>query len=260
MPAPFGSPQPGRRSRRHRLPPRGAVASGGGRARGERLPLIQVFTRAPLLGQVKSRLARREGAEAAMLWHARMLWHCLGNASRAPHAELQLWVAGDAGHPFLQACARHFGARIHAQCGGDLGRRMLYAAGCGLRRRRPVLLMGSDCPALTPARLRAAWRGLRRGAPVVLGPARDGGYVLLALARLHPALFRAIPWGSCRVAAMTRRRLRHLGWRWDELQALPDVDRPADLRRPLLRSLALPSELLPLLGVAPQRAANSEAA
>jgi hypothetical protein len=63
----------------------------------------------------------------------------------------------------------------------------------------------------------------------VLGPAVDGGYVLLGLRRAESALFTDMPWGGDRVAEITRERMAALGWRWRELPALRDVDRPEDL-------------------------------
>jgi glycosyltransferase A (GT-A) superfamily protein (DUF2064 family) len=63
----------------------------------------------------------------------------------------------------------------------------------------------------------------------VLGPAEDGGYVLLGLRHAAPALFRDMPWGEESIAALTRERMRELGWRWRELPALRDLDRPEDL-------------------------------
>jgi glycosyltransferase A (GT-A) superfamily protein (DUF2064 family) len=63
----------------------------------------------------------------------------------------------------------------------------------------------------------------------VLGPAADGGYVLLALSQAPTSLFADIPWGGNRVAGVTRRRLSGLGWRWRELPVLRDLDRPEDL-------------------------------
>ncbi|RLA31853.1 MAG: glycosyltransferase, partial [Gammaproteobacteria bacterium] len=65
----------------------------------------------------------------------------------------------------------------------------------------------------------------------VLGPAEDGGYVLIGVRRLSPVLFEGVDWGSDRVLRQTRARLTALGWRWHELRMLWDVDRPEDLMR-----------------------------
>ena len=99
----------------------------------------------------------------------------------------------------------------------------------------PLLLIGSDCPALQPAHLIAAASALLAeegaGNDAVLIPADDGGYVLIGLRSPQPRLFAGVDWGSARVMAQTRQRLAELRLRWAELPALWDVDRPADLTR-----------------------------
>jgi len=100
-----------------------------------------------------------------------------------------------------------------------------------LQRHRYAVLIGTDCPALRPADLRAAGRALRAGADAVLAPAEDGGYPLIGLRRVSRRLFDGIPWGGPLVLAQTRRRLEALRWRWQELRTLWDVDRPEDVAR-----------------------------
>jgi glycosyltransferase A (GT-A) superfamily protein (DUF2064 family) len=65
----------------------------------------------------------------------------------------------------------------------------------------------------------------------VIGPAEDGGYVLIGLLRTDAGLFRGIPWGGPEVLKETRLRIAALGWRGLELPALWDADRPEDLER-----------------------------
>jgi len=100
-----------------------------------------------------------------------------------------------------------------------------------LRRHPFVVLIGSDCPALRPADLRAASRILRAGADAVIAPAEDGGYPLIGLRRVSRRLFDGIPWGGPEVLARTRSRLPALSWHWRELRTLWDVDRPEDVLR-----------------------------
>ena len=94
-----------------------------------------------------------------------------------------------------------------------------------------VVLIGGDCPVLNPGHLKQALTWLASGEDAVLGPAEDGGYVLLGLNRVAPALFNTIEWGGEDVLAVTRARLAGLGWKWRELKTLWDLDRPQDLDR-----------------------------
>ena len=119
--------------------------------------------------------------------------------------------------------------RLRRQQGADLGQRMQHAIGDALGRSKSVVLVGSDCPDWRAQDLMQAFHELQMN-DVVLAPAMDGGYVLIGCRRLAIELFSGIPWGSEQVLAMTRQRLRSLGWPWHELPAHPDIDREPDLK------------------------------
>jgi uncharacterized protein len=173
---------------------------------------VIVFAREPRAGHVKTRLVPLLGAEGAARLHARLVARTLATAREARLGAVQLWTT-------------------RRQRGADLGERMHHALARGLRRAARVILIGTDCPALGAAELRRAARWLAGGADAVLAPAEDGGYALIALRRVSPRLFAQVEWGSARVMAQTRERLAALGWRWRELPAVWDVDRPEDYRR-----------------------------
>jgi rSAM/selenodomain-associated transferase 1 len=191
---------------------------------------ILIFAKAPIPGQVKTRLIPALGAAGAARLHRRLVWQQLERLAPAGIAPLQLWVTPDVSHAFIRALAGRFGLSLHSQSGIDLGERMHHAAGWAQRYSEAVVLVGTDCPALDAAYVVSALEALAVE-DAVLGPAEDGGYALLGLRRAAPELFRDIPWGGERVAAITRARMRELGWRWRELPVLWDVDRPADLTR-----------------------------
>ena len=111
------------------------------------------------------------------------------------------------------------------QRGRDLGERMFHA----LSRNPGAILIGTDCPELTPADLRRAARWLRGGCEAVLAPAEDGGYALIALRRVSPEIFRNMAWGTSSVYDETVKRLK--GFRWRALRTVWDVDRAEDLPR-----------------------------
>lgn len=106
--------------------------------------------------------------------------------------------------------------------------RMQGALTDALRRAPAAVLIGSDCPGYSAAYLCSAFTALATH-DAVLGPAHDGGYVLIGLRRIDPSLFAAIPWGTGDVLAHTRTRLAALGWHWHELATQHDIDRPEDL-------------------------------
>lgn len=88
--------------------------------------------------------------------------------------------------------------------------------------------MGSDCPGLSPERIREAADALAR-ADVVVGPALDGGYYLIGMTRPREEFFRDIPWSTAEVVGATRRRIAETGARARFLPSERDVDTPRDL-------------------------------
>lgn len=187
---------------------------------------IAVFARAPMPGEVKTRLIPSLGAEGAAALHARLVRRTLATARAARLGPVTLWCAPDTHHPFFADCVASFGVGLKPQAPGDLGARMLAA----FEASAPSLLIGSDCPALAVEHLQAASQALRSSDAVFL-PAEDGGYVLVGLSRPMTEVFDAIPWGGDAVMIETRRRLDRLGLRWSEPVILWDVDRPDDLVR-----------------------------
>ncbi|MDG4553559.1 MAG: TIGR04282 family arsenosugar biosynthesis glycosyltransferase [Candidatus Competibacter sp.] len=192
---------------------------------------LLIFAKAPVPGRVKTRLAGQLGARGAARLYKKLLRRTLTIAHAARLCPVELWCAPDGRHGFFTACRRVYGVRLRRQCGGDLGRRMNHALNRTLAAGRFAVLIGGDCVSLGATELRAACAELAAGRDAVLGPARDGGYLLVGLRRSRPALFRGIAWGTPAVLAATRRRLRRWGADWAELPRGWDVDTSADLRR-----------------------------
>lgn len=191
---------------------------------------VLVFGKSPVPGQVKTRLMPALSAGQAASLYARMLSHALAAAVGSALGPVTLCAWPDDRCPRLRALAQSHGAHIEAQVGADLGARMLTALCAALRSHSRALLIGSDCPALSPAVLRAADRVLHDAlVATVLVPAVDGGYVLVGGRDACRAMFQDMPWGSSRVMALTRARLQQAAWEWRELPPLRDVDRVQDL-------------------------------
>jgi rSAM/selenodomain-associated transferase 1 len=192
---------------------------------------ILVFARSPVAGRAKTRLIPLLGARGAARAQAQLLRHSLATAAAAGPGSLQLWCTPDTTHPELHSAATAHGATLHAQQGVDLGARMNHAFSAALADSPQVILIGTDCPALSAAHLQDASARLARGCDAVLVPAEDGGYALIGLRRAAPALFSNVDWGTDRVLDQTRQRLRLGGLHWHELETLWDIDRPADWLR-----------------------------
>jgi hypothetical protein len=187
---------------------------------------VVVFAKAPIPGHVKTRLAPALGAAGAAELHRRLVRRTLRTALAAGVGPVEICCAPDARHGFFADCAAEHGAALTAQGQGDLGARMSRA----FDRAAPAVLVGCDCPVLTAEDIAAAARALDR-ADVVLAPAEDGGYVLIALRAPAPGVFAGIQWGTSDVLLRTRERIAALGLSVEELPPRWDVDRPADLDR-----------------------------
>nr|VFK18031.1 MAG: hypothetical protein BECKLFY1418C_GA0070996_10386 [Candidatus Kentron sp. LFY] len=188
---------------------------------------VLVFAKAPVPGEVKTRLIPALGAWRAATLQATLISHTLATTAQSGLG-VELWCHPDCDHPLFSTCARRFTIALHPQDGADLGARMRHGAESALATA-PVILIGTDCPDLTAEELRETSARLENGNDAVLGPALDGGYYLLGLNRIHRWLFDGISWGSDRVLSETRQRLHVLGWRWWEAPARRDIDRPGDL-------------------------------
>jgi len=193
----------------------------------EDIARLIVFTRFPEPGKVKTRLIPTLGAYGAARLQREMTRRCLqGAIALGPAIGLEVHYDGDA-----IGLRRLYGEHLtlRPQVGEDLGQRMLHAFRSAFSRgARRVVLIGSDCPLITPDILKQAFEKLS-ACPCVLGPAADGGYYLIGLTRSEESLFEDIAWGRQEVLARTLEMARKAGLATALLQTLPDVDRKEDL-------------------------------
>jgi rSAM/selenodomain-associated transferase 1 len=190
---------------------------------------IAVLAKAPVPGFANTRLIPAIGAHAAAVLQERMTERTVATALEANVGPVTLWGAPDAGHDTFLKMVVHHPITLRPQPHGDLGARMLAATSVAAG---PVLVIGTDCPALTAVHLRGAARALRdEGADVVLIPAEDGGYVLIGTRAPYPQIFSGIAWSTPRVLPETRTRVIAQRLRLAELPPLWDVDTEKDLAR-----------------------------
>ncbi|OIO70445.1 MAG: hypothetical protein COW19_00255 [Zetaproteobacteria bacterium CG12_big_fil_rev_8_21_14_0_65_55_1124] len=184
-----------------------------------------IMCKAPVAGAVKTRLVPSYSELEAAGIHAAM-------ASRVIERTLRLfpntWIAADdVSHPFFAT----FPVPILPQGEGDLGARMQRLARRALDYGADAaLLLGTDSPHMSEARLRAAQDALK-SCDVVLGPVQDGGYDLIALRGCWAELFTDIDWGTSAVLEQTLARVSQLGLRHRCLSTGFDVDTADDVQR-----------------------------
>ena len=193
---------------------------------------IVIFAKAPLPGSVKTRLTPALGAEGAATLARRLLAHTLQQAMTANVGEVELCMSPAPTDPAWQGVAIPGAVHQTAQGDGDLGARMARAVRRITQHAQSVegsvLLIGTDCPALTASGLKQAAQQLEQHDAVLL-PAHDGGYVLLGVKTPCPELFDHMPWSTASVAVKTLQRMASLNLRVWQGPTLHDIDEPADL-------------------------------
>ena len=188
---------------------------------------VMVVAKEPLPGRVKTRLTPPyTPAEAASLAEAALL-DTLAAVTAAGPARRILALAGSPG-PWLPPAFD-----VIAQRGGGLDERIAWAlADARASCPAPLVLIGMDTPQVTPALLAAAAGPLISGAAdATFGLAEDGGFWLLGLRRLDPALVFGVPMSQPDTGAHQLARLHAAGLRVRMAPELTDVDTVAEAER-----------------------------
>ncbi|MBI4200850.1 MAG: TIGR04282 family arsenosugar biosynthesis glycosyltransferase [Chloroflexi bacterium] len=193
-------------------------------------PALAIMARAPIPGQVKTRLQPHLTPEQSADLYSAFLQDTLDMAVSARACDVFLAFTP----PHEEALFRRLApasVELFAQAEGDLGQRMcrifeqLHEEG-----HSPVVIVGTDIPTLQPRHLTGALERLRDHA-VCLGPSRDGGYYLIGAHDIHPCLFQRVPWGTATVLQATLERAKAAGLPVALLDACSDIDTIEDLRR-----------------------------
>jgi uncharacterized protein len=197
-----------------------------GRTRPQRRDALAVIAKEPVAGLAKTRLVPALGEAGAARAATAMLADTLA-AVRATGVDLWLCFTPTEARERLGRLAPGFG--LLAQGSGDLGDRLaaclaeLLATGADR-----VAIVGGDTPHVPIATYRRAF-ALLEEADVVLGPALDGGYYLVAAKAARPELFVGVPMGTEVVLTETLARAAHAGLVVALLPPLRDLDRVEDL-------------------------------
>ena len=193
-----------------------------------------IFAKTPELGKVKTRLENALGQQGCLELHKwlvkdRLAKFCWTQADR--EYEVLLYVTDNPKDKFWielnsssSAQNSHGQVPILLQSGVTLGERLWHAVKHTLDRQEWVILIGADCPDLDAHYVDIAISELENGRDAVIGPAEDGGYVLLGLRQSLKQVFQGISWGSDRVFDETVAVFKHLGLDYRVLSRLKDLD------------------------------------
>jgi rSAM/selenodomain-associated transferase 1 len=218
--------------------------------------VLLVFVKEPRPGHAKTRLVPALGAEgAAQLYRVLADEEIRATRPRGDEYRRLFFFTP----PAAQAAIASWlgGEDLRHQHGPDLGERMAHAFATAFEEGASrVAIVGTDAPWVSRAIVVEALDALHDH-DVAIGPARDGGYYLLALGRPHPELFRGIAWSTPSVFHSTVERAGTLGLTVRVLPPLTDIDTLEDVRtewpkiRPLLTGRPLLAEVEKALGLRP---------
>ena len=186
---------------------------------------LLIFVKNPVLGDVKTRLAQSVGHEKALYIYRALLGHANSVTSAVDDCNRIVYYSQEIVQDDIWDTALF---QKRKQVLGDIGERMqsafLEAFQDGMEQ---VVLIGSDCPKLSPSHIEEAFQALNHY-DVVYGPAIDGGYYLVGLNKPQSHIFDLSAWSTSKVMAESIRICSENGLKLRLLEALPDVDYIAD--------------------------------
>lgn len=191
---------------------------------------LLVFTKSPVLGEVKTRLQPEYSQQQSLALHKLLTLNTLSLSEKLTNLDIELCCTPNRNTLFFLDCENKFPIKLSDQQGADLGERMAFSLSVALQTHAKVIIIGTDCPAIDEDYIEQAELALDEH-DAVIGPASDGGYVLLGLRKFSLELFNGISWGSDNVLKQTRKKLADLNWSHHELAIMHDIDRPEDLHR-----------------------------
>jgi hypothetical protein len=193
------------------------------------IPLF-VYAKAPVAGEVKTRLQSNCSAEQAADIAEILLTETVRRCHVAWPGELIISVGNEPEHPFVKALAGRYQIKVVKQSEGDLGVKMLNTFR-GIET--PAVIIGADAALVTPEILQNAYTQMQQKHNVI-GPSEDGGYYLIGLMRPEPMLFQNVEWGSDKVLGQTLELAKKWSINLHRLPELMDIDEWADVEQAAL--------------------------
>jgi len=157
-------------------------------------------------------------------------------ASRLQNIDCELHCSPDTSHAFFNTLANQYSIKLLPQQGAQLGDKMANAMKTALNSGSQCAIIGTDCPSMNASYIQQAFTQLHNS-DVVLGPAKDGGYVLIAAKSFDYRLFSRVSWGTSEVLKQTLENINQLQLKYHKLDTLSDIDKGEDLNH-------LPSQYL----------------
>jgi rSAM/selenodomain-associated transferase 1 len=186
---------------------------------------VLIFAKNLIYGEVKTRLAASVGNDVALTIYRHLLLHTLSITNYLPVEKIVFYSTTIE----EQDIWTNEVYKKQVQLGNDLGERMHNAFAYAFHEgNKEVVIIGTDCLELSSAIIMNAFAYLQNH-DVVIGPATDGGYYLLAMKKMHSQLFQNISWSTNEVLKQTVAICENQNLLVYQLPELSDVDNENDL-------------------------------
>lgn len=184
-----------------------------------------IMLKNPVLGKVKTRLAKDAGDVKALEIYEKLLEHTKNIVQHLP-AHKFLFYSDTVERNDLFSNTEY---KKYTQCSGSLGERMEYAFSIPFKNEyKHVVMIGADCYELQTHHIEEAFEKLQHH-DFVFGPAKDGGYYLLAMKKWNRWVFRDKNWSTETLYSETKKEILQKGATLAELEMLSDIDTVKDL-------------------------------
>jgi len=206
--------------------------------------LIVQYAKWPQLGKVKTRLAKSLGKQKALDVHMQLLAAVFNNLRTNESGKFELWLNENGFNldasilsteeidiqESMKELIANANVAYQLQQGASLGDKMAHTLETSLISFEKVIIVGSDCPNVSPEIISQAVAELNDH-DLVLGPAEDGGYVLIGASRFEPGIFTDVAWGQGQVLKKTLSNAKDLSYGVALLDESWDVDELEDYER-----------------------------
>lgn len=187
--------------------------------------LLLIFTKNPVAGKVKTRLAKDVGDEKALEIYQFLLDHSVKFTSKVV-ATRQVWYSDEINNSDIWD--NDLFQKKEQLSSPDLGERMQHAFENGFSEGfERILIIGTDLYDISEEDIRLAFESLDNH-DFVIGPATDGGYYLLGMKSLNSEIFKNKNWGTNTVLENTLQDLQE--YQLKLMEPRNDVDYLDDIR------------------------------
>ncbi|MFT5112979.1 MAG: rSAM/selenodomain-associated transferase 1 [Parasphingorhabdus sp.] len=190
---------------------------------------LNLFSKTPIPGRVKTRLAKHIGDETASFLGEKLIEWTVDSALAYWPGEVVLHVWPSTNHPLFNKLSSTTGVEICCQVAGNLGQKMSSVLVNSTDNHTVNAVMGCDVPHIGATQLQMAAKAMVEKKTVV-GPASDGGFYLLAMNDFCVKYFAGVQWGTSNVYQQLTANIESAGGSLEtKLDTLTDLDRLEDL-------------------------------